>query len=46
MATLQVTDATASGQKLHTFTLDQLTERLTEDAKIKDPTILSQIQRA
>ena len=29
MATLQVSDATASGQKLHTFTLDNLTERLT-----------------
>lgn len=29
MATLQVSDATSSGQKLHTFTLDHLTERLT-----------------
>jgi hypothetical protein len=29
MATLQVSDATASGQKLHTFTLDHLAERLT-----------------
>jgi hypothetical protein len=29
MPTLQVSDATASGQKLGTFTLDCLTERLT-----------------